>query len=79
MNYTFAVTLAILLKVGFVPNKKNPRYHIASCTIGDYTVWCKNFVAAQQLANRVMRALAKQGLHPRYRVEDSFDSYQYNW
>lgn len=79
MKVMFTIDLAILLALGFVPNQRNRRYHTAKVTIGGHTVWCKDFHAAQKIANRVVRALYKQGLDVRYRVDDQFDNTMYNW
>lgn len=80
MNRTYVIALAILVSVGFVPNKRNPRYHRASCTIADYTVWCKDISKARRIRNRVMRALEKRGYYPRWEVkEPEFEGSEYNW
>ena len=79
MTYTYSIELVILIALGFVPNKKNPRYHKASCSICGYTVYCKDFRAAQKIANRVVHSLYTRGYNPRYRVEDVEGNYQYNW
>lgn len=77
--YTYIIALELLTSLGFVPNKRNPRYHHASVTIAGYTVWCKDFRKAQKVAHRVMHFLSLMGYNPRYRVEDEFESYEYNW
>lgn len=79
MNYTYVIALELLISFGFVPNKKNPRYHHAKVTISGYTVYTKDFASAQRIATRVMRTLAKRGINPRYHIEDDFGGYQYNW
>lgn len=79
MNYIFIIELSILTALGFVPNKRNLRYHTASVTIGGHTVWCKDFRSAQKVANRVMHVLYSRGLNVRYRVKDNLGNYQYNW
>lgn len=79
MNYVYFIALEMLVSIGFVPNKRNPKYHTASVTIGGHTVWCKDFRSAQKLANRVMHVLYSRGLNVRYKVEDNLGNYQYNW
>ena len=79
MNYIFIIELSILTALGFVPNKRNTHYHMASVTIGGHTVWFKDFRSAQKAANRIMHILYYRGLNVRYRVEDNVGHYQYNW
>lgn len=79
MKVMFTIDLAILLALGFVPNQRSKNYHAAKVTIGGHTVWCKDFHAAQKIANRVVKALYKQGLNVRYCVEDTFGNAMYNW
>lgn len=79
MNSIYTIALEILLALGFVPNKRNPRYHSASVTIGGHTVWCKDIRAAQKVAHRIMRVLYRRGIDVRYRVEDTNGHYEYNW
>ena len=78
-RWTFYVALELLMQLGFVPNKRNNKYHTASVTIDGKTVWCKDFDSAMKISNRVMSALYKRGLNPRYRVEDAYGRYMYNW
>ena len=79
MDKVFTIELAVLLALGFVPNKRNTRYHMASVTIGGHTVWCHDIRKAQKIANRIMHILYRNGLNVSYRVEDAYGNYVYNW
>lgn len=76
---TMLIDLAILIAVGFVPNKQNRPYHTARVTIGGHTVWCKDFRTANKIAVRVTDALERRGIDAYYRVEDQYGNYTGSW